>query len=161
MKRLSLAFMVVLFSVLALVSASTTALAAPAIKVPFSATLQDIVTLGVERWWTDEEGTMHARGMVVTANITGDINGQVNITVNMNMDTSGYGDEQVKGVITVGSEEAYRMTADITIEAGVISSSNFVIHGMGSYKGIHITGTITPIDPTHVLLTGTKLTTKP
>lgn len=78
----------------------------------------------------------------------------------MNMDPSGYGDEQVKGVITVDSEEAYRMTADITMEAGVVSGT-FVIYGMGNFKGIHITGTITTTITGQALLTGTKLTTKP
>jgi hypothetical protein len=161
MKRLSLAFLVVLVSMLALVSASTTALAAPATKEPFSATIQPTEMTPPERWWTDEEGTMHARGMVVTALITGDIVGQLEIIVNTNMDPSGYGDEQVKGVIKVGSEEAYRMTADITFEGGVISSSNFVLNGMGSFKGIHMTGTITTPTPGQAELTGTKLTTKP
>lgn len=162
MKRLSLAFLVVLVSVVALISASTTALAAPATKEPFSATIQSTVGSPPERWWTDEEGTMHTRGQVVTASITGDIVGQLEITVNMNMNSSGYGDEQVKGVIRVDGEEAYQITADITLERGVISSSNFVIHGMVSFKGIHITGTITnPPTPGQAELTGTKLTTKP
>ena len=160
MKRLSLAFLVVLVSVVALTSALTTALAAPATKEPFSATLEVTEMLGYERGWMDEEGMGHIRGWVGTGLISGDIVGEVEFVENINMNAS-YLDAQVKGVITVGDEEAYRITADLTIESGVISSSNFVIHGMGSLKGIHVTGTITVIDSTHSLFTGTKLTTKP
>jgi len=163
MKRLSLAFLVVLVSVVALTSALTTALAAPATKKPFSATLEFTEYLGYERLWMDEEGINHIRGWSMKGNVSGDIVGQIEIieNVNMFMDPSKYLDAQIKGVITVGGEDAYRMTADLTIEGGVISSSNFVCNGMGSFKGIHITGTITIIDPLHALLTGTKLTTKP
>jgi len=164
MKRLSLAFLVVLVSVVALTSALTTALAAPATKVPFSATLQITEYLGYERAWTDEEGVWHVRGWSMRGLITGDINGQIEIIENGNMGMypSGNLDVQLKGVITVSGEEAYRITADLNISSGgVISSSNFVLHGMGSFKGIHITGTITVIDLTYSLLTGTKLTTKP
>jgi hypothetical protein len=165
MKRLSLAFLVVLVSVVALTSALTTALAAPATKEPFSATLQITEYLGYERGWMDEEGINHFRGWSMKGNVSGDINGTIEIIENANMDMhpSGNLDVQLKGVITVSGEEAYRITADLTIESGVISSSNgnFVLHGMGSFKGIHITGTITVIDLTHSLLTGTKLTTKP
>lgn len=161
MKKLSLALLVVLVSALALASASTTALAAPATKEPFSATLEVTGMLGYERGWMDEEGIGHVRGLVVTGLISGDIVGQIEIIENYNSYPSGYLDAQVKGVITVGGKEAYRITADLTIEGGVISSSNFVILGTGSFKRIHITGMITIIDPTHSLLTGTKLTTKP
>jgi len=160
MKKLSLAFLVVLVSALALASASTTAFAARATKEPFSATLEVTEILGAERWWTDEEGTTHVRGWVFRGLISGDIVGQVEFVENVNMNAS-YVDVLVKGAITVGGKEAYRMSADLTLEGGVISSSNFVCNGMGSFKGIHITGTIAIIDSTHSLWTGTKLTTKP
>jgi hypothetical protein len=160
MKKLSLAMLVVLVSALALLSTSTTVLAAPATKEPFSATIEMTEMLGYERGWTDEEGTMHVRGMVITMSITGDIIGQLEIIENYNANPYGYGDAQGKGVITVGGEEAYRMSFDVTIEGGVVSGT-FVIHGTGSFKGIHITGTITPISALQTLLTGTKLTTKP
>jgi hypothetical protein len=163
MKKLSLAFLVVLVSVLALVSLSTTALAAPATKVPFSATLQITEILGAKRVWTDEEGILHLRGWNGRGTITGDISGLIEIIENVNMDTSsGYGNAQVKGVITVGSEEAYRMSADVTMEGyGATISGTFVIQGMGSYKGIHVTGTLSTSGTDQAVLTGTKLTTKP
>jgi len=161
MKKLSLAFLVVLLSVVALTSALTTASAAPAIKAPFSATITGNTgpPQSPKRFWIDEEGITHFRGLVVPASITGDINGDMEITENANVDSFGYGDVQVKAVITVGTEEAYRMSFDGTLSGGV-TSGTFVIDGMGSCKGIHITGTLTPTS-TGAELTGTKLTTKP
>ena len=160
MKRFSLAFLIVLVSVLALVSASATALAAPATHESFSATFELTKMLPPERAWIDEEGMwVHIRGLVVRGLFTEDIVGQAEFVENINNNAT-HLDAQGKGVITVDGEEAYKMSFDITIELGVFSGT-FVMYGMGSFKGIHITGTITPIDATHSLFTGTKLTTKP
>jgi len=159
-KRLSLAFLIVLVSVLALVSASTTALAAPAIEEPFSATFELTEMLSPERAWIDyEEGSMHIRGLVVRGLFTVGIVGQAEFVENINNNAT-HLDAQGKGVITVDGEEAYKVSFDITMELGVFSGT-FVMDGIGSFKGIHITGTITPIDDTHSLFTGTKITTKP
>jgi len=119
MKRLSLAFLVITISTLALVSASSTAWAAKATKEPFSAMIQITGTVGYERRWTDGEGIMHVRGWVGTGLIWGDIVGQIEIRQNMNLNSSGYGDVQADVMITVNDEEAYKGSADITLEAGV------------------------------------------
>jgi len=160
MKKPNLVFLVVLVSVVALTSASPTALAAPATKEPFSATMEMTAMLGYERAWTDEEGTIHVRGFVWTALITGDIVGEMEIIEDYNLYSSGYGDVHGNAVITVDGEEAFRMSIDETIELWV-ASGTFVIHGTGSFRGIHITGTITSITFAETLLTGTKLTTEP
>jgi len=160
MKRLGLTFLVIMISALALVSASSTAYAAPATKESFSSMIQITGTFGYERMWTDEEGIMHVRGWVATGLIWGDIVGQIEIIENMNLNSSGYGDVHAHGVITVDGEEAYNGSVDITLTAGV-QSGTFVLIGTGSFKGTHITGTIIPTGSEYALFTGTKLTTHP
>ena len=104
---------------------------------------------------------MHYRCFVLRGLFTGDIVGQAELVVNFDMNAT-HLEEQLKGVITVDSEEAYRVSAELTLTPPLgVLSSNFVFNGMGSFKGTHITGTITPIDATHSLFAGTKLTTKP
>ena len=162
MKKLSLAMLVVLVSVLTLTSTLTTVLAAPATKEPFSATMAfSGMTAPPERLWTDEEGVEHARGIGETFSITGSIIGTVELTVNSNFVYSGYsqsGDAQAKGTITSG-EGVYLISVDVTIITGTVSGT-FVIHGTGSCKGIHITGTLSS-SAAGLVLEGTKLTTKP
>jgi len=161
MKRLSLAFLVVLISMLALVSTSTTALAAPALKEEFEATMQFTGFTPPKRSWTDEEGVQHMRGLGETFSISGGIVGTVALTVNSNFvyaDYSPSGDAQAKGTITSG-EDIYLISVDVTLVMG-IPSGTFVIHGTGSCKGIHITGTLSSTAE-GLLLEGTKLTTKP
>ena len=162
MKRLSLAFLVVLVSMLALVSASPTALAAPATKEPFSATMTYTGMTPPKRFWTDEEGVQHARGFGETFSISGGIVGTVALTVNWNFVYSDYspsGDAQAKGIITSG-EDVYLMSADVTVVMGT-PSGTFVIRGTGSCKGIHITGMLSSTAEGLLVLEGTKLTTKP
>jgi hypothetical protein len=162
MKKLSLAFLVVLFSVVALLSTSTTVLAAPATKEPFSATMTFTGMSPPERLWTDEEGVQHVRGLGETFSISGSIVGTVALTVNWNFVVSGYsqsGDAQAKGIITSG-EDVYLISADVTEIAGT-ASGTFVIRGTGSCKGIHVTGTLTSTPYGQLDLEGTKLTTKP
>ena len=161
MKRLSLVFMVVLVSVLVLVFASPTALAAPAIKEPFSATMTVTGMTPPKRFWTDEEGVQHARGFGETFSISGGIIGTVALTVNWNYVISGYlptGDAQAKGNITSG-KDIYLISADVTLITGT-ASGTFVIRGTGGCKGIHITGMLSTVTGA-LELEGTKLTTKP
>lgn len=158
MRRLHLTFLVIVTSALELVSFSSTAWAVPATKEPFSAMIQITGTLGYERMWTDEEGTMHLRGWIATGLIWGDIVGQIEIIENMNLNSSGYGDVQAHVVITVDGEEAYNGSVDITLTAGV-QSGTFVLIGTGGFKGTYITGMIIPTGSEYALITGTKLTT--
>jgi len=164
MKKLSLAFLVVLLSVVALTSTLTTALAAPALKEEFEATMQVTGWTPPKRLWIDEEGVEHVRGLGETFSISGGIVGTVGLTVNWNCVYSdpGYlasGDFQAKGNITSG-EDVYLVSVDVTAITGTFSGT-FVIHGTGNCKGIHITGTLSGSSATGLVLEGTKLTTKP
>lgn len=161
MKKPILAFLVLLVSVAALTSASTTVLAAPAAKEPFSATMTATGFTPPKRLWIDEEGVEHMRGIGETFSISGGIVGTVELTVNTNFVYSGYspsGDAQAKGTITSG-EDVYLISADVTVVMGTVSGT-FVIHGTGNCKGIHVTGTLSS-SATGLVLEGTKLTTKP
>lgn len=147
-----------LVAILLALACTSTASAAPASKVPFSATIVVGTTGDPERSWVDEEG-MHIRGWVISGSISGDINGEVALIANLNIDFSGSGGEQVKGVITDGGLEIYRASFDITISTSGMTGT-FVFIGVGSCKGTHVTGTITA-GAGGAVLTGTKLTTHP
>ena len=163
MKKPILAFLVLLVSVAALTSASTTVLAAPALKEEFEATMQYTGFTPPKRLWIDEEGVEHARGFGETFSISGGIVGTVGLTVNWNFvySSPGYlasGDAQAKGTITSGAD-VYVISVDVTVITGTVSGT-FVIHGTGNCKGIYITGTLSS-SATGLVLEGTKLTTKP
>jgi len=121
MKKPILAFLVVLFSVVALLTTSTTVLAAQATKEPFTGTMTFTGMTPPERLWTDEEGVQHVRGLGETFSISGSIVGTVAFTVNWNFVVSGYsqsGDAQAKGIITSG-EDVYLMC--VTLPCALIS----------------------------------------
>ena len=161
MKKLSLAFLAVLVSVIVLLSTSTTVLADLATKEPFSATMTYGWWTSIERVWIDEEGVMHVRGEFVMT-ISGSIDGTVALTVNENFfGDPRSGDFQAKGNITASDGDVYLISSDMTLITGTLSGT-FVILGTGSCKGIHVTGTVTATPyPNQEDLEGTKLTTHP
>jgi len=150
-----------LVTILLALACTSTASAAPASKVPFSATVVGGQSGSAERFWTDEEG-VHVRGLPLIITIMGDVEGQIVGIMDANVNFDGFGDEQVKGVFTDGGGPIYRILLDLTLtDFGASITGTFVFIGVGSCKGIHITGTITAEDGGAAVLAGTKLTTHP
>lgn len=152
---LTITFIIALFMVS---SFPATVLAAPAAKEDFHATMTYKGSAAPAKLWWDEEGVMHARGVVETFDISGGLAGTAEVTVNQNL-LSGTGDAQGKGSILTAGGDVYQISLDVTLTAGV-PSGTFVIHGTGSCKGIYITGTVSMVGYA-LALDGTKLTTKP
>lgn len=166
--RKSMKKLVLVTAILLVLISAIPNLAMAATKQPFYATIYTQEGPGVcDRLWMDEEEILHGRGCVGNGVIAGDINGEITFTQNLNLvafDENGPidGDVQLKGEITVEgeSEVSYRISVDAIVEDREISGS-FVIHGVGSFKGIHIMGTIIGIPGEPVEMIGTILTTKP
>ena len=130
---------------------------------PFNATLvtpqspQDC-----ERTWI-EGGIFHARNCYQSGTITGDLSGTMILSVNFNLRAAGEngpqdGTDQVKGIITVGNEESYTISANALFQGGVLTGRT-VILGVGSSKGTFIVGELTGISDGIVQISGTLLTT--
>jgi len=142
--------------------AVTPVLAAPSVKEPFQATTLSGETIDPGTFWLAGLWTVHLRGLEVLAPMTGDIEGVLKLTENANMNTLvNQMNIQVKGVIYVGSDEAYLVSANAKMTSQGLTGT-FVFQGVGSCKGIHITGTVSaePNSPV-ASWTGTKLITKP
>jgi hypothetical protein len=161
MKRLYLAFPIVLIIMLAVMSTTTVSLAGRPIPKPFSAEVQaSNQPLDPGRSWFDDKGMMHVRGMVQEGTIKGDINGQVRITQDMNLDVTTFsGNIQVKAVITADSGAFYKMSAYIAVKNAALSGI-FVICGTGSLEGTYIVGKVGGVAGGVGTLNGIQFTTK-
>jgi len=152
--------------VLFMLFAVTPVLAEPSVKEPFQAYSTATSTGDPTRYWTAGLWTTHLRGLVATADMTGDINGVLELTENANMNAmAGQMNVQIKGAIYVDNVKAYSVSVNAKMTSQMTSeglSGTFVFQGVGSYKGIHITGTVSA-GPTSIVAiwTGTKLTTRP
>ena len=122
-----------------LLLAATAPQARAASRESFTATIT-FGPLGTpEKFWIDDQGVAHYRGVPSTGTITGDIVGTVSSLSNANFDAAGNGDTSSFFTISPASGGTWTGHANSTLVAGV-ASGKLVAQGSGALDGTKIMG---------------------
>ena len=106
---------------------------AKATKTSVAGDLTVIVTGTPVRYWVDDEGIEHYRGLPYISILSGDLNGMGNGEININLDPMGNGDEQGKTTWTgmIGDlSGTFRGHISATVINGVAHGTD-VLYGTG------------------------------